>query len=77
MALKELVSTIAKALADNPSDVSVTEMEGEGSTLLELRVAKNDIGKMIGRDGKTAQSIRTIIAAAAKQGQRAHLDILD
>ena len=77
MALKELVSTIAKALADNPAEVSVTEMEGEGSTLLELRVAKNDIGKMIGRDGKTAQSIRTIIAAAAKPGQRAHLDILD
>lgn len=77
MALKELVQTIATHLADNPSEVSVTEMAGEGSTLLELRVAKSDIGKMIGRDGKTAQSIRTVIAAAAKAGQRAHLDILD
>ncbi len=78
MSLSGLVSTIARALVDEPDEVEVNEIEdGNGSTL-ELRVAKADIGKVIGKDGRTAQSIRAVLAAAAqKTGRRAHLDILD
>ena len=78
MSLSGLVSTIARALVDEPDVVEVNEIEdGNGSTL-ELRVAKADIGKVIGKDGRTAQSIRAVLAAAAqKTGRRAHLDILD
>lgn len=78
MSLSGLVSTIARALVDEPDKVEVNEIEdGNGSTL-ELRVAKADIGKVIGKDGRTAQSIRAVLAAAAqKTGRRAHLDILD
>ncbi|HEV8244821.1 MAG TPA: KH domain-containing protein [Polyangiaceae bacterium] len=78
MALKELISTIAQALVDEPASVEVTEIEGDHNSLIELKVAKNDIGKVIGKDGRTAQSMRTILAAASvKLGRRAHLDIVD
>lgn len=78
MALKELISTIAQALVDDPDSVEVREIEGDQNCLIELRVAKGDIGKVIGKDGRTAQSIRAILAAAsAKAGRRAHLDIVD
>ncbi len=78
MSLKELISTIAKALVDNPDSVEVTEIEGEHNSLIELRVAKEDIGKVIGREGRTAQSMRTILtAASSKLGRRSHLDIVD
>jgi uncharacterized protein len=78
MALKELIETIAKALVDDPDAVEVTEIEGEHNLLIELRVAKDDIGKVIGREGRTAQSMRTILAAAStKLGRRSHLDIVD
>ncbi len=78
MALKELIETIAKALVDDPAAVEVTEIEGEHNLLIELRVAKEDIGKVIGREGRTAQSMRTILAAAStKLGRRSHLDIVD
>jgi predicted RNA-binding protein YlqC (UPF0109 family) len=78
MALKELIETIAKALVDDPDAVEVTEIEGEHNLLIELRVAKDDIGKVIGREGRTAQSMRTILAAAStKVGRRSHLDIVD
>ncbi len=78
MALKDLVSTIAQALVDEPDEVEVEEIDEGDTCTLELRVAKNDIGKVIGRDGRTAQSIRTLLAAAStKVGRRAHLDILD
>jgi uncharacterized protein len=78
MALKELIETIAKALVDDPQAVEVTEIEGEHNLLIELRVAKDDIGKVIGREGRTAQSMRTILAAAStKMGRRSHLDIVD
>ena len=78
MALKELVTTIARALVDAPDEVSVDELEGDGTRVLELRVGKDDIGKVIGKDGRTAQSIRAVLAAAAsKAGQRVQLDILD
>ena len=78
MSLKDLISTIAQALVDDPDGVDVTEIDGDHSSILELRVAKGDIGKVIGKDGRTAQSMRTILAAASiKLGRRAHLDIVD
>lgn len=78
MALKELISTIAQALVDDPDSVEVREIEGDQNCLIELRVAKGDIGKVIGKEGRTAQSMRTILAAASvKLGRRAHLDIVD
>jgi predicted RNA-binding protein YlqC (UPF0109 family) len=78
MALKALVTTIARALVDDPDGVEVTEVDGDRSAVLELRVGEGDIGKVIGKDGRTAQSIRTILlAASTKIGRRVHLDILD
>jgi uncharacterized protein len=78
MALKDLVTTIACALVDSPDEVSVEELDADGTRVLELRVGKDDIGKVIGKDGRTAQSIRAVLAAAAsKTGQRVQLDILD
>ncbi|HWA74764.1 MAG TPA: KH domain-containing protein [Polyangiaceae bacterium] len=78
MALKDLIATIAQALVDEPDGVEVTEIDGDHSSILELRVAKGDIGKVIGKDGRTAQSMRTILAAASiKLGRRAQLDIVD
>ena len=78
MALKDLITTIAQALVDEPGGVEVTEIDGDHGALLELRVAKGDIGKVIGKDGRTAQSMRTILAAASiKFGRRAQLDIVD
>lgn len=78
MALKELISTIAQALVDEPEAVEVHEVEGDHNCLIELKVARNDIGKVIGKDGRTAQSMRALLSAAStKIGRRAHLDILD
>jgi predicted RNA-binding protein YlqC (UPF0109 family) len=78
MALKALVSTIARALVDDPDAVEVTEVDGDRNAVLELRVGEGDIGKVIGKDGRTAQSIRTVLlAASTKIGRRVHLDILD
>jgi len=78
VALKELIATIARALVDDPEGVEVMEVDGERNPVIELRVADGDVGKVIGKDGRTAQSIRTIlVAASTKLGRRAHLDILD
>lgn len=78
MALKDLIETIARELVDEPDSVSVEQIESEHNSLVELRVADGDIGKVIGKDGRTAQSMRTLLAAASqKSGRRAHLDILD
>lgn len=78
MAFSNLISTIARALVDEPEAVDVQETQEGNSCTVELRVAKADIGKVIGKDGRTAQSIRTLLAAASiKSGRRAHLDILD
>ncbi len=62
--MKELLELIAKALVDSPEDVVVTEIEGEQTTVLELKVAREDLGKVIGKQGRTARSIRTILASA-------------
>jgi predicted RNA-binding protein YlqC (UPF0109 family) len=78
MALKELIQTIAMELVDHPDEVVVTEIAGDHNSLIELRVAKDDVGKVIGKEGRTAQSMRTILSAVStKLGKRAHLDIVD
>ena len=78
MALKELIRIIAEALVDEPEAVTVDEIEGDHNSLIELRVAEGDVGKVIGKEGRTAQSIRALLAAASqKVGRRAQLDILD
>jgi predicted RNA-binding protein YlqC (UPF0109 family) len=75
---KELVSYIAKALVDEPGGVEVNIIEGEKSTILELKVAAGDIGKVIGKHGRIAKAVRTILSAAAtKSGKRVVLEILD
>ena len=77
--MKELIEQIAKALVDNPEQVSVRPpIEGEQSTVFELRVAQSDLGKVIGRQGRTARSIRTILSAAGmKLKKRFTLEILE
>ncbi|HXI03375.1 MAG TPA: KH domain-containing protein [Candidatus Saccharimonadales bacterium] len=62
--MKELLEEIAKALVDKPDEVHVSEVAGEQTTVLELRVAQDDLGKVIGRQGRTARAIRTILGAA-------------
>lgn len=76
--MRELIEDIAKALVDHPDQVSVREVEGEQTTVLELRVAQPDIGKVIGKNGRTARSIRTILGAVGmKLHKRFVLEILD
>lgn len=75
---KDLVEYIVKSLVDFPDDVAVNVIEGEKSTILELKVATEDIGKVIGKQGRIAKAIRTILSATAtKSGKRAVLEILD
>ena len=77
-AMRDLVVEIAKALVDHPEDVSVAEVEGEQTTVLELRVRNEDLGKVIGRQGRTARAIRTLLAAAGmKVHKRFVLEILE
>jgi predicted RNA-binding protein YlqC (UPF0109 family) len=74
---KDLVEYIAKSLVDDPSAVSISVVEGERSTILELRVADSDTGKVIGKRGRIAKAIRTVLqAAAAKSGKHTVLEIL-
>jgi len=76
--MRALVEYIAKALVDSPDDVVVTEVEGEKTTVLELRVASSDLGKIIGKQGKTARAIRVILnAASTKTRRRTVLEILE
>ncbi|MFA5324171.1 MAG: KH domain-containing protein [Smithella sp.] len=76
--MKELIKQISQSLVDNADKVEVTEIIGDQSHIIELRVAKEDIGKVIGKQGRTAQAIRTILSAAsAKAHKRAFLEILD
>lgn len=76
--LKELVEYLAKSLVDLPDQVKVTEIEGEQTTVIELSVAKEDLGKIIGKQGRTAKALRTILnATATKLGKRSVLEIIE
>jgi len=78
MEMKELIEYIAKVLVDNPENVSVTELEGKQTSVIELRVAKEDLGKVIGKQGRTARAMRTILGAAStKLKKRSVLEILE
>jgi hypothetical protein len=76
--MKDLIEYIAKSLVDNPDDVSVAEVESDTVSVIELKVAKEDLGKVIGKQGRTARAIRTILSAASTRGQkRAVLEIVE
>jgi predicted RNA-binding protein YlqC (UPF0109 family) len=76
--LRNLVEVMAKALVDFPDQVHVSEVEGEQTTVIELKVAKEDLGKIIGKEGRTARSLRTILAAVStKLKKRSVLEILE
>lgn len=78
MDMKELILEIAKALVDNPEEIKVHEVDGERTSIIELRVAQTDFGKIIGKKGRTAKSIRTILSAAsAKNDKRCILEIVE
>jgi predicted RNA-binding protein YlqC (UPF0109 family) len=76
--MKDLVSYIAKALVDYPEQVTVSEIEGKQTSVIELKVAKEDLGKVIGKQGRTARAMRTILSAAsAKEKKRTVLEIIE
>ena len=76
--MKELVKFIAQSLVDNPDDVQVKEIEGEQTSVIELKVAKEDLGKVIGKQGRTARAMRTILSAASTTiRKRAVLEIIE
>ncbi len=76
--MKDLIERIARALVDKPEEVMVSAIEGNQATVLELKVAKEDLGKIIGKQGRTARSLRTIIgAASAKERRRVVLEIVE
>jgi len=78
MEMKELIGYIAKALVDKPEEVFVTEIEGEQTSVIELKVAKEDLGKVIGKQGRTARAMRTILSAAStKINKRSVLEIIE
>jgi len=76
--LKDVVETVAKSLVDNPNGVNVVEIEGEKTVVIELRVDKADVGKVIGKQGRIARALRTILSAMGrKSGKRVVLEILE
>ena len=76
--MKELIAFIAKALVDNPEEVVVREIRGQATSVIELSVAKEDLGKVIGKSGRTAQALRTILAAvSAKEKKRCVLELVE
>ena len=76
--MKELIKYIAQALVDNPKQVAVTEIKGNQTSVLELKVAKEDLGKIIGKHGRTAQAMRTILSAvSAKERKHTVLEIIE
>ena len=76
--MKELVEVIAKALVDNPDEVNVTEVEKDGDLNLELRVAQGDMGKVIGKQGRIARAIRSVVKAqSTREERKVNLDIVD
>lgn len=78
VSVKEVIEAIAKALVDTPDEVAVREVDGEATTVLELKVAPQDLGKVIGKQGRTARAMRTILRAAGmKQKKRFVLEILE
>jgi predicted RNA-binding protein YlqC (UPF0109 family) len=78
MEMKDLITYIAKALVDKPEEVFVTEIDGEHTSVIELKVAKEDLGKVIGKQGRTARAIRTILSASStKLRKRAVLEIIE
>lgn len=75
--MKELLNYVARFLVDSPDEVAVTQVEGERSVILELKVAPDDMGKIIGKHGRIAEALRTIVNAAAKKdGKRISIDII-
>lgn len=76
--MKELVTFLAQELVDHPDEVRVSQVEGEKSIILELRVAPSDMGMVIGRQGRVAKALRTVVKAAAPRGGKmVHLEIVD
>ena len=76
--MKELIEYIARALVDSPEDVAVSEIQGENTSVIELKVAKEDLGKVIGKNGRTARAMRTILSAAStKIRKRSVLEIIE
>jgi hypothetical protein len=76
--MRDLIAYIAKALVDNPDAVQVNEIEGEQTSVIELKVAKEDLGKVIGKQGRTARAMRTILSAAStKIRKRSVLEIIE
>ena len=76
--MKNLLEVIVKSLVDNPDKVSINEISGESSTIYEVKVAEEDMGKVIGKQGKVAKSIRTVIKAiAAREGKRVIVEIMN
>jgi predicted RNA-binding protein YlqC (UPF0109 family) len=76
--MKDLIAYIAKALVDKPEEVAVTEIAGEQTSVIELKVAKEDLGKVIGKQGRTARAMRTILSAAStKINKRSVLEIIE
>jgi predicted RNA-binding protein YlqC (UPF0109 family) len=76
--MKELIDYIVRAIVDHPEQVTVSEIEGNQTSVLELKVAKEDLGKVIGKQGRTARALRTILgAASAKNKKRSVLEIIE
>ncbi|AKJ63390.1 KH domain-containing protein [Kiritimatiella glycovorans] len=76
--MKDLIENLARALVDHPDDVSLTEIDGEKTVIYELRCNKEDIGKLIGRNGKTVGAMRTLLSTlAAKKGRRVMLEVVE
>jgi len=75
--VKELIEYLAKSLVDSPAEVKVNEIEGERSVILELKVAPEDMGKIIGKQGRIAKALRTVVkAAAAREGKKVNVEII-
>lgn len=76
--MKELLETLARALVDKPDEVEVSVVEGEKSVILQLKVAPDDVGKVIGKQGRIAKALRTIVkASSVKEGKKAVVEIID
>ena len=77
MAVRDLLQTLAEAVVENPAEVSVVETEEDGAVVLELTVHADDYGRVIGRNGRTAQAIRTVVKAAANDDRKVFVDIVE